>query len=87
MIKKFFYCWLNFGGIHALGAEERAAKCWISRSIKTMTSVLGKPEVNKLELEDAIVEFDRRLQAYGVWKLGSGWHETLRDELLPRFQK
>lgn len=46
-----------------LERKRAAAKGWVSRSANALTSLLNKPDVSKLELEDAILDFDRRLQA------------------------
>ena len=44
-----------------LERKRSAARGWVSRSVNALTSLLGKSGVSKLELEDAIMDFDRRL--------------------------
>ncbi|KAG1701703.1 Chordin-like protein 1 [Nymphon striatum] len=41
--------------------ERAAARGWLTRSSNNLATLIGKPEVDKLELEDAIDEFDKRL--------------------------
>ena len=50
--------------IKKLVRSRAAAKRWLVRSAKALTSLLGESELSRLELEDAIADFDRRLHMW-----------------------
>ena len=53
------------GGAGGTTGEQRrytASKGWVTRAVKTLTELLGKPESPDIvELHDAVDEFDKRL--------------------------
>ena len=50
--------------IKKLVRTRAVGKGWLVRSAKALTSLLGETELSRLELEDVIADFDRRLHMW-----------------------
>ena len=70
------------GGAGETTDEEQhytASKGWVTRAVKTLTELLGKPESTDIvELQDAVDEFDKRLANFDA--AGADVELTFDDE-------
>ena len=70
------------GGVGGTTDEQRrytASKGWVTRAVKTLTELLGKPESPDIvELHDAVDEFDKRLANFAA--AGADVELTFDDE-------
>ncbi|KAG1690267.1 Seipin [Nymphon striatum] len=60
--------------------ERASARGWLTRSSKYLDTLIGKPEVYKVDLEDAIADFDNRLNRLD--KVQAIWELKIEEDML-----
>ncbi|KAG1672253.1 Seipin [Nymphon striatum] len=77
---RFVFVIMNDWDLKLVRRERASARGWLTRSSKYLDTLIGKPEVYKVDLEDAIADFDNRLNRLD--KVQAIWELKIEEDML-----